>query len=393
MGAHPRAFRLRLSRRGGGALLAVPFTLIATVTVVDILSPPEVHLGPFLVAAPAVTASFAGPRMTAFVGAAAVLAQAVVAVVRTSLTDLNHTYQIIALILISVIVTFFAHLREEDESRVTRLRSIAEAAQSVVLRPLPHRAGPLHIASVYLAAEEEAQMGGDLYAAARTASGTRLLIGDARGKGLDAISEASLVLGAFRVTARREHELPELVGHLEEGVGSAEETEGAAAGSRADGAADDPNEAFVTALVLDIPDREPVVRLVNRGHPPPLLLRQGRVIPLETADASPPLGLSDVVAPDVTVETFPFDVGDVLLLYTDGVVEARDRTRAFYPLTERLAAWADADPPTLLDHLRADLRAHAGGHLGDDAALVAVERLAPDAKPPAAGPLERGISR
>ncbi|MEV0449379.1 PP2C family protein-serine/threonine phosphatase [Streptomyces sp. NPDC050600] len=372
----------RLTRRGGRLLLAVPFAIIAVVTVVDVLSPPDVHLGPFLIAAPAVTASFAGARMTAFVGAVAVVAQSVVAVSRTSITDLNHTYQIIALVLISVIATFFAHLRERDEERVRRLRSIAHAAQSVVLRPLPHRAGPLHIASVYLAAEEEAQMGGDLYAAARTANGTRLLIGDARGKGLDAIGEASLVLGAFRVTARREQELPDLIGHLEAGVGSDEvKEEEPGTGAGAEEAEDTSDEAFVTALVLDIPDREPVVRLVNCGHPPPLLLRQGRVIPLDTADASPPLGLSDVLAPAVTVETFPFDVGDVLLLYTDGVVEARDTSRAFYPLTERLTAWVGDDPPTLLGRLRADLQAYAGGHLGDDAALVAVERLAPEPRP------------
>ncbi|MFD8146397.1 PP2C family protein-serine/threonine phosphatase [Streptomyces sp. NPDC059708] len=378
MGPRRRTIAARPSRRGGRLLLAAPLGLIAAVTAVDVLAPPDVHLGPFLIAAPAVTASFAGPRTTACVGALAVLAQSVVALVRTSLTDLNHTFQIIALVLISVIATFFAHLRERDESRVARLRSIAHAAQSVVLRPLPDRAGPLHIASVYLAAEEEAQMGGDLYAAARTASGTRLLIGDARGKGLDAISEASLVLGAFRVTARREQELPELVGHLEAGVGSAEDAGGAArAGSGAEDGTDPADEAFVTALVLDVPDREPVVRLVNCGHPPPILLREGRVIPLETAGASPPLGLADMVAPEVTVETFPFGVGDVLLLYTDGVVEARDRSRAFYPLGQRLAAWTGDDPPALLDHLRADLEAYAGGHLGDDVALVAVERLPP----------------
>ncbi|MFC8275237.1 PP2C family protein-serine/threonine phosphatase [Streptomyces sp. NPDC057271] len=378
MDARRRDATPRLSRRGGRLLLTASFALIAVVTVVDILAPPEVHLGPFLIAAPAVTASFAGPRMTAFVGAVAILAQAVVAIVRTSLTDLNHTYQIVALILISVIVTFFAYLRERDEIRVSRLRSIAQAAQSVVLRPLPHRAGPLHIASVYLAAEEEAQMGGDLYAAARTPTGTRLLIGDARGKGLDAISEASLVLGAFRVTARRETELPALIGHLEASVRSAEEpTAVVEPGSGADEPADDADEAFVTALVLDVPDREPVLRLVNCGHPPPLLLRQGRVVSLDTPDASPPLGLADVCSPDVTVETFPFDVGDVLLLYTDGVVEARDHSRAFYPLAERLAAWVGDDPPTLLGRLRDDLRSYAGGHLGDDAALVAVERLAP----------------
>ncbi|MEU9859740.1 PP2C family protein-serine/threonine phosphatase [Streptomyces sp. NPDC047971] len=376
MDPRPRGIPARLSRRGGRLLLAVPFALIAVVTVVDILLPPEVHLGPFLIAAPAVTASFAGPRMTALVGAVAVLAQAIVAIARTSLTDLNHTYQIVALILISVIVTFFAYLREAHESKVTQLRSIARAAQSVVLRPLPRRSGPLRIASLYLAAEEEAQMGGDLYAAARTASGTRLLIGDARGKGLDAISEASLVLGAFRVTARGERELPELIAHLEAGVGSAEEDERAGdAGVPVD---DEAQEAFVTALVLDIPDHEPVVRLVNCGHPPPLILREGRVVVLDSAGPSPPLGLADVLAPSVAVESFPFDVGDVLLLYTDGVVEARGHDRAFYPLAERLAAWARDDPRTLLGRLRDDLHAYAGGHLGDDAALVAVERLAPE---------------
>ncbi|MFF2780706.1 PP2C family protein-serine/threonine phosphatase [Streptomyces sp. NPDC058052] len=358
--------------------MAVPFALIAVVTVVDVLVPPEVHLGPFLIAAPAVTASFAGPRATAFVGAVAVVAQTVVAVARTSVTDLNHTYQIVALVLISVIATFFAHLRERSESRVARLRSIAHAAQSVVLPPLPARAGPLRIASVYLAAEEEAQMGGDLYAAARTASGTRLLIGDARGKGLDAISEASLVLGAFRVTARREPGLPELVAQLEAGVGP-DGRDREATPARPDAA----DEAFVTALVLDIPDHEPVVRLVNCGHPPPLLLSRGRVIPLDTAGASPPLGLSDVLAADARVDTFPFAASDVLLLYTDGVTEARDRTRAFYPLTERLAAWAGDDPAVLLDRLRADLQAYAGGHLGDDAALVAVQRVAPAPQGPA----------
>lgn len=103
------------------------------------------------------------------------------------------------------------------------------------------------------------------------------------------------------------------------------------------------------------------------------------MILLDTAHTSPPLGLSDVLAADATVETFPFGVEDVLLLHTDGVTEARDHSRAFYPLTERLAAWPSDDPAILLDRLRADLQAYAGGHLGDDAALVAVQRIAPEA--------------
>ncbi|MEU7606629.1 SpoIIE family protein phosphatase, partial [Streptomyces sp. NPDC041003] len=254
--------------------LAVPFALIALVTLVDVLAPPDVHLGPFLVAAPAVTASFAGPRMTGFVGLVAVLAQVVVATTRTSLTDLNHTFQIIALVMISVFVTFFAHLREVHEKELIQLRSVAETAQQVVLRPLRDRMGPLGLASVYLAAAAEARIGGDLYAAARTATGTRLIIGDVRGKGLEAVGDAALVLGAFRAAAHQEAELPGLVDYLEAAVSpdlDGSEDDGTAGVA---GVAGDDGESFVTAAVLEVPDGDPVLELVSCGHPPPLVLRR-----------------------------------------------------------------------------------------------------------------------
>ncbi|MCP3820689.1 serine/threonine-protein phosphatase [Streptomyces sp. A3M-1-3] len=352
------------------ALVAVPIALIVIVTVVDILAPPEVHLGPFLVAAPAVTASFAGPRMTAFIGALAVLAQAVVAMVRTSLTDLNHSFQIIALILISLFVTFFAHLRERHERELTRLRSVAEAAQRVVLRPIPHRIGPLRIASVYLAAEAEAQIGGDLYAATRTASGTRLIIGDVRGKGLEAIGDAALLLGAFRGAAHRQADLPALMTYLE-GTVSSDLDDPAADGEESE----DRGESFITAAVLDVPDTESVLHLISCGHPPPLLLRGGRATALEVRRPAPPLGLTSFAESAFAVETFAFAPGDVVLLYTDGVIEARDRSGTFYPLGERLTSWPDQGADTLLGHLCTDLLAHVGGFLGDDAAMVAIERL------------------
>ncbi|MFE3516173.1 PP2C family protein-serine/threonine phosphatase [Streptomyces sp. NPDC059166] len=357
----------------GGALLAVPFTLIAVVTVVDVNVPPEVHLGPFLVAAPAMTASFAGPRLTALVGAVAVLAQVAVAVDRSSITDLNHTYQIIALFLISVMVTFFARLRERNAAETVRLRTVAEAAQRGVLRPLPLHSGPLRLASLYIAAVEGAELGGDLYAAARTPAGTRFIVGDVRGKGLDAISGAAGVLGAFRALARQEGHLPGLVTRLDSSV----------AAHRIDslnengGAGDDPGiaEAFVTAAVLDVPDAVPEVRLVSCGHPPPLLLRAGRVHTLHPTEPGPPLGVGPLSAVGPTEDVFSFREGDVLLLYTDGVTEARDRAGRFYPLAERAASWPGLGPERLLEEVRADLLRHAGGRLGDDAAVVAVERL------------------
>ncbi|MEV6209472.1 PP2C family protein-serine/threonine phosphatase [Kitasatospora sp. NPDC051914] len=345
--------------------------MIVVISVVDMLAPSEVHLGPLLVAAPAITASFAGPWTTAAVGAAAILAQGIVAAVRTTLVDLNHSVQIAALALISLLLALFAHLREQHEKEMTQLRSVAEAAQAVLQRPIPARMGPLRIASVYLAAEAEAQIGGDLYAAVRTRQGSRFLVGDVRGKGLEAIGEASLVLGAFRTAAYRQSDLPLLVTHLEKAVFGDTDDPGDPADETVDA---DGNESFITAVVLDVPDTEPVIHLADCGHPPPLLLRAGEVTPLDVSLPAPPLGLTELVEPGVQVETFAFEEGDIVLLYTDGVIEARDESGAFYPLTDRLTSWPPGDPHTLLRRLCQDLLAHVGGRLGDDAAMVAIKR-------------------
>ncbi|MCB5167902.1 serine/threonine-protein phosphatase [Streptomyces bambusae] len=367
--------RPRTQRR---ARLAVPFALIVVVTVADLISPAEVHLGPFLAAAPALTASFRGPRATALVGAVALLAQTLVAGLRTEITDLNHTVQISALLVICVFVTLFAHFREVRERELTQLRSVAEAAQRVVLRPLRDRIGPLRVASVYLAAEAEAEIGGDLYAAARTARGTRLIIGDVRGKGLEAVGDAALVLGAFRAAAHREADLPGLIAFLE-GTVSEDREDAVTDGRPAGHGAEDPAgrvEAFTTVAVLDIPDDGPALHLLSCGHPPPLVLREGRIRPLEVDEPAPPLGLTEFVTTRLRAQTFPFGPGDLLLLYTDGVIEARDTHGRFYPLADRLAGAPRHSPQALLDHLCADLLAHAaGGSLGDDAAMVAIERL------------------
>ncbi|MEK2490861.1 PP2C family protein-serine/threonine phosphatase [Kitasatospora purpeofusca] len=400
-------------------MTAVPLALIVVITVVDVLAPPDIHLGPLLIVAPALTASLAGARATTVVALLSLAALTLIGILRDGLTTGNHETQLGALLAVSALIVALRVLRDRHERELAQVRSVSEAAQRVLLRPLPERTGPLHLASFYLAAEAEAQVGGDLYAAARTATGTRLLVGDVRGKGLSSLGDAALLLGAFRAAAHLYKDLPDLVGHLdgsiawdlaqlaeqqraqrEDGLGDrprprgfrrtgatdtgATDT-GAPSGTRAaddgrpDSPADDSGESFITAVVLDVPDDGAVVRLVDCGHPPPLLLHGDRVTALEPRRTSPPLGLGELVAAPYVVEEFAFLPGDRLLIYTDGVIEARDSERRFYPLTERVAertAARPAEPPAaLLLHLRRDLLAHAGGRLDDDAAMVVVERL------------------
>ncbi|WP_405884706.1 serine/threonine-protein phosphatase [Streptomyces sp. NBC_01136] len=354
----------------GRGLVAIPLALIVVIAVVDLHSPTDVHLGPLLVIAPALTASLAGPRLTALVGVLAVAAQVFIAIFHGGLTTANHIAQIIALSVLSALVVFVCHVRERRARELSRARSVAETAQRVLLRPPPRRIGPLRVAWLYLAADDETQIGGDLFAVTRAAqaSSTRVIIGDVRGKGLGSIGEASVVLGAFREGAHRYATLPELVAALEVSVRHDLED---VADTR-----HDPGEHFVTTLVLDIPDEGPQSELINCGHPPALLLRDHKVTALHAHHPMPPLGMCELPVASHRPDPFTFETGDILLLYTDGVIEARSPTGAFYPLAERVAALAAPSPEALLRHIHDDLVAHVGDQPNDDAALLIIERIA-----------------
>ncbi|MEU9450170.1 PP2C family protein-serine/threonine phosphatase [Streptomyces sp. NPDC048277] len=356
---------LRQSWHSSHALLLLPIALIVVITVADLRTPEDIHLGPALVIAPALTPSFAGPRPTALVGALAVAAQVVIAIFHGGLATANHIVQIVTLTVLSVMVVIYSAVRERRRAQLAQVRTVAEAAQHVLMWPLPEQIGPLRIASLYLAAEDEAQIGGDLYAATRCDGEIRVLIGDVRGKGLSAIGEAALLLSAFRESAHRHVTLPELAAALEQSVqrytADLEPREEAP-------------ERFVTALLVEIPDEDPVTRMTSSGHPPPLLLSPGHAVTVPSLHPSPPLGVHSTGGAEHTLDVFSFEPGDTLLLYTDGVVEARDAQGRFYPLVERVAQWTDSAPEALMHHIRRDLLAHAGGHLGDDAALIALHR-------------------
>jgi serine phosphatase RsbU (regulator of sigma subunit) len=190
------------------------------------------------------------------------------------------------------------------------------------------------------------------------------VIGDVKGHGLDSISDTATLPGAFRAVAHREPSLPDLLEYLDgatrwglEELGDAESA-----------------ERFVTVLVAENPDDEPVVHLVNCGHPPPLRLRDATATPLAVPDPAPPLGLALAPSVPYAPTTFPFTQGDPLLLYTDGVTETRDRRGNFYPLAERVTAWAGEAPADLARELTTDLLAYAGGTIHDDMAVVAAAR-------------------
>ena len=353
------------------AWLAVPLTLIIAVPVADHFLPPNIHLAHLLAVASAFTVAIAGTRLTAVISALAVLALVTAGAQRGTLTTESVLVELGSLIALSALLVAFSMFRARRTSELARVRRVSEAAQRVVLRPLPERAGPLSIAAAYRAFDADSTIGGDLYAVTRTSGSTRLIIGDVRGKGLASIDSTAIMLGTFRALAHRQLQLPDLAAHLEGAVrwDSTENT----------GSETDVGESFVTAVVAEIPDDEPVVRLVSCGHPAPLLLRRTGATLLTVPEPAPPVGLGSMSGTPYIPVTFPFTQGDRLLLYTDGVTETRDRTGAFYPLAERVTAWADQAPADLVRKITDDLVAYAATPLDDDMALVVVQRDEPPA--------------
>ncbi|WP_245687200.1 PP2C family protein-serine/threonine phosphatase [Streptacidiphilus griseoplanus] len=361
--------RLKARGRGTGPLglrghAVPPLLLIAAITSGASFAPLAVHLSPLLVAAPTCTGTFARARFT---GVVALLTAAAVLLVDRH-DGLLHSpllpIHIGSVLIVSAFVIASRTVHDRDLRELAQVRAVSEAAQRVLLRPIPAQLGPLRVASMYRAAAAHALVGGDLYAAARTGHTTRILIGDVRGKGLPAIDDASAVLGAFRESAQQYRTLPELAASLERSVRRHL--------SELSRIAPDSSERFITALLIEFPDDEGIARVVSCGHPPPLLRQGSRLTLLSVTRPAPPLGLAADTPNAFSLDTVAFGPGDTLLLYTDGLAEARDSAGTFFPVLDRAETWTWGCPRRLVQHISVDVDRHAGKNLQDDLALVAV---------------------
>jgi serine phosphatase RsbU (regulator of sigma subunit) len=241
-----------------------------------------------------------------------------------------------------------AHRRTQQEQLLLRVTRIAEVAQQTILRPIPPRMGRVALAVRYLSASEDALVGGDFYEVAVTRHGLRVLVGDVKGKGLEAVQLAALVLASFRAAAAHPS-LGELAAELDR---SLRPRLG--------------EEDFVTAVLAQF-SRRGELRLVNCGHPPPLRFRSGAAELLANAEPTTPLGLD----PAPTVQRFTLAASDRVLLYTDGLMEARAPDGRPFELDGQVEAVLSASSlGAALDGLVGRLLDHAGGRLDDDLALV-----------------------
>ncbi|MFF4019692.1 PP2C family protein-serine/threonine phosphatase [Streptomyces sp. NPDC001843] len=344
--------RRRAAARLAAGTPVLPILIVCLVVLVDLAGGAGRIWLPLLAAGPALAATTNGPRGVLSVGLLAAVPSAALGV-WNRVPGHELAAVLAALMAVTLASGLTSAMRGRRERVLAAVRSVAEAAQHALLRPVPAMVGPFQVAVRYSAAAAEARIGGDLYALLPTPYGVRLIVGDVRGKGLPAVGTAALVLGVFREAAYDEPDLLAVVGRIER--------------SLARNLGDDD---FVTAVVAGYPSAGRL-EVVNCGHAPPLLVRaSGGVEAVEPDRPAPPLGLRALSGEAPGLKSLPFADGDQLLLYTDGVTEARDHGRTFYPLAEGLARHVSDEPARTLAALHDELLDHVGGRLHDDAALL-----------------------
>jgi serine phosphatase RsbU (regulator of sigma subunit) len=263
------------------------------------------------------------------------------------------SYRFIMVIVSGVVAVFVAEIRSRREGV---LIGINDRVQRAILRPLPAEFGGMAFACHYQSATNQALVGGDLYDIAITQYGPRFIIGDVKGKGLDAVGRCATVLAAFRELAFAEPDLVGLAASMDARISQDMEI-----------------EEFVTVILAEFSPGE--VRLVNCGHHPPVKVAvdSAELQLVAPERPEPPLGLHPCPArQDITLAR-----GVGLLFYTDGLVETRDRAGRFLELGSQAAeALAEPDLDAAVRRLARLLRQHAGRTLADDVLLVLGEPVA-----------------
>ncbi|MEU3252486.1 PP2C family protein-serine/threonine phosphatase [Streptomyces sp. NPDC006997] len=326
--------------------------MMTLVSLVDIAIGPSVGLLPLLSLGPAFAPLVGGWRRTAAVGLVSMLLTVGLGLYDGLLDGARGYVSVLSVLGVTAAGLVAVAMRQRREAELASVRSIAEAAQRVLLKPVPRLAGQLRAAVSYTSAVAEARIGGDLYEVVAAPQGVRVVVGDVQGKGLEAVETAAVVLGAFREAALDEADLTRVGHRLSRSVDR--QLEG---------------EKFVTAILAEVTDHE--VTFLNYGHPAPLVIRADGSSALPEPDVyALPLGLGAHGTSEPRPYRADFRPGDQLLLYTDGITEARDGEGRFYPLADRAHLLKEHDPESALDALRRDLLQHVGGPLQDDAAML-----------------------
>ena len=261
-------------------------------------------------------------------------------------------------------------VRTRRERQLLRVSRIAEVAQRAVLPLVPTRVGTVAVGARYVSAAEDALVGGDLYDWFHSDRRVCFVVGDVRGKGINAVEQAARVIRAFRQSAAGGADLAAVAAEVSAYLAPFLDA-----------------EEFVTAALVQVSGEQ--VALVSCGHPQPLLIAADGAARLVDLPPCLPLGLGRSYE-SVTV---PWAPGDRLLLYTDGLSEARDAHDEFLPVLPLAPLLHTATVEAALDNVLTAVRQHVPkGRFTDDLAVLLLENAAGREEQVAADPRDSLVS-
>lgn len=326
---------------------------LAGLVVLDVAIDPGVAVLTVLFGiSPLIACALLPARETAGVGLLSLGAAVAAGWWNDELGEAQHVVRVLDVALVGAAATLIAGVRVHREERYAELVRIAEVAQRAILPVLPESSGGMDITAHYESAVEGALVGGDLFDCYHAGDVTRLLIGDVRGKGIEGVEQAARVIRAFRQAAASCDSLVEVAEDMDAYLTPFFD-----------------DEEFVTALLVEPvgPDR---LALVSAGHPPALVRHRSGA--LEIAEVAQGLPLGTGLPTVFSATELTWAPGDRVLLYTDGLSEARDRRGEFLDLAGLSAALGG---PDALDDVLDTVHRHVpGGKLADDLAVVLLER-------------------
>jgi serine phosphatase RsbU (regulator of sigma subunit) len=342
--------------------------LVALVAIDMAIPGTAVVLSSLFALAPLIACAVLHARATAAVAAAAVAATIASGGWNHTWGSPQHIVRIVTVLLISAAAVVIAAGRVRREQKHDRVVAIAEVAQRTILPTLPNLVGRVTLAARYQSAAQDAFVGGDLYDCYHYAGRVRFLVGDVRGKGIAAVEQSARVIRAFRQAAGTATTLSALAHDMSEYLAPFFD-----------------DEEFVTALIVDT-SAPAQITVVSCGHPPALLVQPDGGTSLLDAPPGLPLGLGDTY----DAATVPWAPGDRLLMYTDGLSEARNARGQFLDLPSLGPLLTGAPVEDALNAVLNAVRHHIpSGRLTDDLAVMLLEstiasRTAPVAPGPAA---------
>lgn len=252
-----------------------------------------------------------------------------------------------------VVATWAGLVRARERRSTIDISTVAREVQTAVMRLRAPQSARASTALRYRSADVQSLIGGDALEVVDTKWGMRFLVADACGKGLASMRASTLTLGAFREWAHEEPDLGDLLARLHLSLDREL----------------DPDD-YVTAVVAQLDDL--TLSFATAGHPFPVLVRQDEVTELDDVVPTPPLAMH-VPRRTPTTGSVELMAGDVVLMVTDGLLEARDAAGRFFPL-ELVAGscFTGVDVATGVDRLIAAVSEHSRGSLADDIAVAAI---------------------